>query len=148
MVLETVRTYLSSIQEESDKQVHLRATNTIRLHTLRALILKDTISSDQVRIYINRSRPIVNKMANEGRLLAIQDGRVLRFPRWQFDRKSESGLLPHLGEILGVMDASPFRKAAWFVTKNPRLKDRTPLELLRTGEAQPVLEEARALVGS
>lgn len=147
--LETVTQYLlSTRQTESDGLTKLQKTNRIRLDTLRALILDDTISSDQVRVYVNRSRPIINKMAKEGQLLAIPDGRVLRFPRWQFDRESETGLLPYLDEVLKVMDASPFRKAAWFLTENPRLKRRKPLDLLRVGDVQPVLEEARALVGS
>jgi hypothetical protein len=87
-------------------------------------------------------------MAKEGQLLAIPDGRILRFPTWQFDPESETGLLPHFEEVLGVMDASPFRKAAWFLTENPRLKRRKPLDLLRAGKVQPVLEEAKGLVGS
>jgi hypothetical protein len=147
--LETLKRYLSSARRiESDDLTKLQKANRVRLDTLRALILEDTISSDQVRAYINRSRPIINKMAKEGQLLAIPDGRILRFPTWQFDPESETGLLPHFEEVLGVMDASPFRKAAWFLTENPRLKRRKPLDLLRAGKVQPVLEEAKGLVGS
>lgn len=147
--LETLKVYLSSARHvDSDELTKLQKANRIRLDTLRALILKDTISSDQVRAYVNRSRPVVNKMAREGRLLAIPDGRTLRFPTWQFDLESETGLLPHLEEVLGVMDASPFRKATWFLTENPRLKHQKPLDLLRVGEVRCVLEEAKGLVGS
>jgi hypothetical protein len=149
VALETLETYVLATREtEAGDLARLHSANQIRHNTVRALILDDTISSDEVRRYVNRSRPVVNKMAKQGLLLAIPDGRALRFPRWQFDPASETGLLPHLSEVLAVMDASPFRKAAWFLTQNPRLRRRLPLDLLRAGKVQPVLDEARALVGS
>lgn len=149
IVLRTVRSYLSSTtQQEGRDLTALQNANRDKLQTLRALIFADTISSDEVRAYVNRSRPVINKMAREGQLLAIPDGRALRFPKWQFDRASDTGLLPHFSDVLEVMDASPFRKAAWFVSENPRLQNRKPLDLLRAGKLEPVLEEARALVGS
>jgi hypothetical protein len=151
VVLETVRSYLHSTWSHRrgvEGRAAAKAANKVRLETLRALILNDTISSDEVRAYVHRSRPIINKMAKEGQLLAILDGRVLRFPRWQFDPDSESGIVPHLADVLKVMDASPFRKAAWFVTENPRLRNRKPLDILRAGNVGAVVDEARALVGS
>lgn len=147
-VLETVHSYLSSTASHQRNSRRVADANRVKLQTLRALILDDTISSDEVSGYVHRSRPIVNKMAKEGQLLAILDGRVLRFPRWQFDPDSESGVVPHLADVLKVMDASPFRKAAWFVTENPRLHNRKPLDVLRDGNVRPVVEEARGMVGS
>jgi hypothetical protein len=149
VALETLSSYVSATRETGAGELaRLQSANQIRLNTLRALVLDDTLSSDEVRRYVNRSRPVVNKMARQGQLLAIPNGRALRFPRWQFDPASETGLLPHLSEVLAAMDASPFRKAVWFVTENPRLRRRRPLDLLRAGKVQPVVNEARALVGS
>jgi Protein of unknown function (DUF2384) len=123
----------------------LRAHNAAALAVTRAQILTEALSSDQVRHYVRRTRPVVNRMAHDGTLLAIADGRALRFPRWQFDDHSEDGLVPGFRRVLSVMDASPFRKATWFVTPNPRLGGRKPIELLHDGDVDDVLEEAKGL---
>lgn len=125
----------------------LAEENAVRAASLRARILAGALSSDQAGTYINRSRPIVNKMAKMGALLAIADGRSLRFPKWQFADNTEDGLIPGLHDVLGVMDASPFRKAAWFITKNPALEDRAPVDVLLAGEIRRVVKEAKSLVG-
>jgi hypothetical protein len=77
--------------------------------------------------------------------LAVPDGRSLRFPRWQFDAHTEDGLVPGLRRVLAVMDATPFRKAVWLITSNDRLGGRTPIEVLRDGKTDRVLEEAKGL---
>jgi hypothetical protein len=87
----------------------------------------------------------VNKLAKTGELLAVQDGRYLKFPRWQFDEHSEDGLVPGLRRVLLVMDASPFRRAAWLVSPNPHFDGRAPIELLRAGEHDRVYEEAKGV---
>jgi len=123
----------------------LRDENAAKLATVRGMVLDKSLSSDEVKPLVGRSRPTVNKMAKDGLLLAVPDGRVLRFPRWQFDPRSETGLVPGLTDVLSVMDASPLRKAAWFIHRNPRFAGRTPLELLRDGQLAAVLEEAKSL---
>jgi hypothetical protein len=45
------------------------------------------------------------------------------------------------------MDASPFRKAAWFITENPALEDRAPVDVLLAGDIRSVVEEAKSLIG-
>jgi len=125
----------------------LATENAVRAASLRARILAGALSSDQAGTYINRSRPIVNKMAKVGALLAIADGRNLRFPKWQFADNTEDGLVPGLHDVLGVMDASPFRKAAWFITENPALGNRAPVDVLLAGEIRRVVKEAKSLIG-
>lgn len=123
----------------------LREKNAISLAVLRAEVLRDSLSSDDVTIIVHRSRPTVNKMAKEGELLAVPDGRAFRFPRWQFDVNSETSLVPGLREVLAVMDASPLRKAAWFIRQNPSLENRRPVDVLRAGDVAAVVNEAKSL---
>jgi excisionase family DNA binding protein len=123
----------------------LRQKNAASLAVLRAEVLRESLSSDEVKALINRSRPTVNKMAKEGELLAVPDGRAFRFPRWQFDENSETSLVPGLREVLAVMDASPLRKAAWFIRQNPTLENRRPVDVLRAGDVAAVLNEAKSL---
>lgn len=123
----------------------LRAENAARLEATRAAILTYAVNSDDAGEFISRSRPVVNRLAKAGELLAIQDGRYFKFPRWQFDEHSEDGLVPGFQVVLQVMDASPFRKAAWFISPNPHFDGRTPIELLREGQRDRVYEEAKTV---
>jgi len=125
--------------------IRMRAENTARLEAKRAAILADAVNSDEAGGFVSRSRPVVNKLARTGELLAIQDGRYLKFPRWQFDEHSEDGLVPGLRRVLMVMDVSSFRRASWLVSPNPHFGGRAPIELLRAGEHDRVYEEAKAL---
>jgi len=89
-------------------------------------------------------------MAKAGLLLAVRDGRALRFPAWQF-ADAEDALVPGLRLVLGAADASALRTASWLLTPNPRLQNRVPLDLLRGGDRRAVelvVNEARALTGS
>ncbi len=128
-----------------DELVRMRAENTARIEAKRAAILADAVNSDAAGGFISRTRPVVNKLAKTGELLAVQDGRYLKFPRWQFDEHSEDGLVPGLRRVLMVMDASPFRRAAWLVSPNPHFDGRAPIELLRAGEHDRVYEEAKGV---
>ncbi len=125
-----------------------RTANSARLATLRAQVFERALSSDEVRRLVGRSRPTINKMAKDGLLLAVPDGRSLRFPRWQFDGRTADGIVAGLHRVLAVMDASAFRKAAWFISENPALDGQTPVAVLRNGDLRRVMQEARTLVSS
>jgi len=130
---------------ETKELTRMRAENAAKIEAKRAAILADAVNSDAAGGFISRTRPVVNKLAQAGELLAIQDGRYLKFPRWQFDEHSDDGLVPGLRRVLLVMDAAPFRRAAWLVSPNPHFDGRAPIELLREGQHDRVYEEARAV---
>ena len=130
---------------ETKELTRMRAENAAKIEAKRAAILADAVNSDAAGGFISRTRPVVNKLAKAGELLAIQDGRYLKFPRWQFDEHSDDGLVPGLRRVLLVMDAAPFRRAAWLVSPNPHFDGRAPIELLREGQHDRVYEEARAV---
>jgi excisionase family DNA binding protein len=128
----------------------LRMGNEGRLLAVRETILGGALTSDQVAARLGRSRPTVHAMVKGGLLLAVRDGRALRFPAWQF-ADTEDSLVPGLRVVLGAADASALRTASWLLTPNSRLQNRAPLDLLRGGDRQAVelvVNEARALTGS
>jgi hypothetical protein len=89
------------------------------------------------------SRQSVNNHASKGTLVAIQDGHDYFFPGFQF---TESGKLPHLEEILGLLKgASPEATCTFFL--NPILipggGQALPYELLKNGADDQVIEAIR-----
>ncbi len=147
-ILETIDRETTAQQSAAPAFRDAQAANAVRLATLRARVLEHALSSDEVRSFVGRSRPTINKMAKDGLLLAVPDGRSLRFPRWQFDAQTKDGLIPGLHAVLAVVDASQFRTAAWFVSHNPALDGDTPADVLRRGNIERIVEEAKTLVGS
>jgi len=144
-IRDEVRPALRVRGDESKQLAKLRAQNAARVEAKRAAIFADAVNSDEAGTLIFRTRPIVVKLAKAGELLAVPNGRSLRFPRWQFDERSEDGLVAGFRRVLSVMDASPFRKAAWLVSPHPRFNGRAPIELLRAGQCDRVYEEAKTV---
>ena len=65
-----------------------------------------------------------------------------RYPVWQL---TESGVLPGLDKVLVVLAShDEWMQTAFFVSANPRLGGRTPIEMLKAGELESVLDAAEA----
>jgi hypothetical protein len=100
------------------------------------------LTAEQVAEIIGISRQAVDKRRRAGKLLAISTGRHgFRYPVWQFD---ESGMLPGLEDVLSVLAThDEWAQTIFFLGKNPRLGDRSPLEMLKTGKLKQVLDSAQ-----
>lgn len=101
-----------------------------------------TLSADEAGALMSVSRQAVDKARRAGRLLALPLGRRHRYPAWQFgDQKTIDGLR----EVLAALpEASPWTKVAFFLSRNTRLDDKRPVDLLRKGKLEDVLRAARA----
>jgi hypothetical protein len=83
----------------------------------------------------------VAKRRREGKLIAITAGRHgHRYPVWQF---TASGVLPGLEDALKALAPhDEWMQIAFFVSKNTHLGNRTPIELLKAGKLDLVLNAA------
>jgi hypothetical protein len=97
----------------------------------------------QVTARLGVSRQMVDKRRHAGRLLAIATGRHgYRYPVWQF---YDSGVLPGLEDVLKVLAPhDSWTQVAFFVSKNERLGSKTPIEALKAGKLDLVLDAAAA----
>jgi len=101
-----------------------------------------TLSAAEVARLLRLSRQAVDKQRRTGRLLALRAGPSWRYPAWQFiDGQS----LPGLPEVLAALRAvSPWTTAAFLLSRNTRLGERRPVDLLRRGELDAVERAAQA----
>lgn len=99
------------------------------------------LTAVQAAEIVGVSRQMVDRRRSAGKLLAVTTGRHgYRYPVWQFD---ESGVLPGLEDVLKVLASEDeWMQVAFFVSKNPRLEDRTPIDALKAGELDAVLDAA------
>lgn len=91
----------------------------------------------------NRQTPLDRIKA--GTLLAIRDQGQWQFPLWQFDPDGPDGVIAGLPQVLAALPVAEFTKAQWLQRPQPVFEGQTPLELLRQGQLERVLKEARAL---
>jgi hypothetical protein len=99
------------------------------------------LSSQEVADRLGLSRQAVDNRRKGGRLVALETGRRgLGYPAWQFN---ERGVLDGLEECLSLLASKdPWARAWFFLSPDPRLDGRRPLDALRAGELDRVRRAA------
>lgn len=101
-----------------------------------------TISAEEAGRALGVQRQAVDKRRQAGTLLGLSTGgHGYRYPSWQFTRDGVlGGLEPTLRALARHDD---WMKLAFFVTGNDRLAGRSPVERLRDGKVNEVLDAAQ-----
>jgi len=87
------------------------------------------------------SRQAVDKRRRQNRLIGLTQGRRgYAYPLWQFE---DGKTLPNLEKVLDQLrNHDPWMQLKFFLNANDRLEGSSPLEMLRSGKLEPVLEAA------
>jgi hypothetical protein len=89
------------------------------------------------------TRQSVDKRRKAGTLLALEIGTRFAYPVWQLEGNKT---LPHLEEVLAALKGhDAWRRLSFFVNGNVRLEGQSPLQALRSGHYEDVLQAARTL---
>jgi hypothetical protein len=101
-------------------------------------------STERVAEFLGITTEAVNKRRNACNLLGLMfRRRGYMYPAWQFDQ--ERGTVPGLEETLLVLAAhDEWMQNIFFISGNTRLNGRRPLDLLREGNIQSVIDAARS----
>lgn len=106
-------------------------------------LVAGSLSTREVAAQLGISAQAVAKRRLAGRLVAFVHRGDWRYPAWQFDPRDPSRPLPGLLEAYRALpDDDPIGNAAWFTRPSRHLGDRTPLDLLRAGDADRVIDAA------
>ena len=102
-----------------------------------------TLSAGQVSELLGISRQAVDKRRKQGHLLGLALGRHgYAYPAWQFDNGATvKGLEPALTALRGH---DGWMQVVFFVNPNDRLRDKSPLDCLKRGEIEKVIDAALA----
>ncbi|CAN5760131.1 hypothetical protein BH23CHL2_BH23CHL2_06920 [soil metagenome] len=102
-----------------------------------------TLSSREVARILQISRQAVDKRRQAGRLIGLDTGRRgYAYPAWQFDARH--GALPGIETVLAALrEHDPWMQLSFMLNSNDHLNDRSPLEVLRDGELEPVRRAAQ-----
>jgi len=111
----------------------------------RRALLNRSLTASQVADILGTSRQTPHDRLESGSLLAVMDRGALRFPTWQFDAEGPNGAVRGLPEVIRALHVSPLAKMSWLTRANPVFDGATPLDALRRGEIEAVVDEASAV---
>ena len=115
-----------------------------RIESMRRILAGEggTLSAEKVGEVLTISRQAVEKRRKSGRLIGISLGRRgFGYPAWQFTTR---GILPSLESVLSILKAhDPWTKLVFFLTDNPALGGRKPIDDIRSGQVEGVIAAAR-----
>jgi Protein of unknown function (DUF2384) len=126
--------------------VLLQLANLERYYQRRRELLADSITTPQVAKLIGcQAVTTVHDRRKANTLLGLKDNGVYKFPLWQFDPEGDDGVIDGLPKVLAALDVSSFRKLNWLTRPHRAMEGKTPIEMLKQGEIEDVVIEARAV---
>lgn len=140
-----VREFAAADAYGQDERVRLRFETLVRSFARRQELLKDSLTAPEVAKLLNVSRQTPHDRVESGSLLAVLDRGAQRFPEWQFDPDGPDGVVPGLPDAIRALTLPPLAKINWFVRSNPYLEGRRPIDALRQGDRERVLDTARGV---
>jgi hypothetical protein len=117
----------------------------INFFNYRKNLLSGSISATKAAEMLGVSRTTVHERIRTGQLLGILDNNVMKMPTWQFDPHGPNGAVNGLAEVLAVLPANVLSKISWLSSTNPIFGNQRPIDVLKNGQLQDVINEARAV---
>lgn len=133
------RTYTAAERAE------LELTVLHRSFERRRQLLDGAITAPEVAKLLGTSRQTPHDRLEKGTLLAVVDRGSPRFPLWQFDPEGPDSVIAGLPEALRALNVGPLAKVSWLTRPNPYLDGEAPIDVLRRGEKDRVVELAGAV---
>lgn len=109
------------------------------------LLANSYTASEVAKLLGAKSRQTPHDRRKNKSLIAIQDNSVWKFPKWQFDPTGPDGVIPGLPEVLKALDVPDFSKINWLTRPNPELNECTPIQALKKGQKDRVINEAQTV---
>lgn len=125
-----------------EERVKLELESLLQYFQWRRQLLKGALTSSQVAKLLGTSRQTPHDRVKARTLLGISDNGALRFPSWQFDPEGPDGVIEGLPDVLKTLQVSDLAKLSWLVRSNPFLEGLTPVQALKQGQEERVVQEA------
>lgn len=134
-----------SFTQEEKIQLEMQSLLTYFRH--RRHLLEDSLTASQVAELLGTSRQTPHDRHRSKTLLGLRDNGVYHFPAWQFDPEGSDGVIFGFPEVLKALQVSDFAKLSWLMKPNLFLKGLTPVEALKRGQVEQVIQEAHGVGG-
>lgn len=131
-------------QFSREEKTQLELDTLTRHFEHRRVLLANVLTAPQVAKLLGTTRQTPHDRVGSQTLLAIRENGKWLFPAWQFDPTGDDGILDGMPDILKVLEMSDYAKLNWFMRSNPYLEGLTPIQALKNGDVDQVLEQAEA----
>ena len=128
-----------------DEMLALEIGAVTRRFERRRELLQNALETADVQKRLGTSRQAVHKRVNDGALLAVIEGGKYRYPLWQFDVNGPDGVVQGLPDVLRELAVPTFSKMNWLTRSNAIFEGQTPLEILKSGDVERVVQMAGAI---
>ncbi len=125
-----------------EERIAMETSAKLKAFRARQGLLSESLTAPEVAKMLGTSRQTPHDRAKNGTLLAINEGNLLRFPLWQFDPDGPNGVIAGLPQVLRALKMSAYSKAVWLTRPHLALNGDCPLDWLRQGKVQRVLDAA------
>ena len=125
-----------------EEAAELKQLSLARVEHLVEDLRKVCIKEKEVESRLGVDIAEIQAFIDEKKILALDIGGERLFPDYQFDTTSTNGTVAGLSQVLQVLDFSPLAQALWLTRPHRMLEDRIPIELLREGRIQLVVDAA------
>jgi hypothetical protein len=139
---------LTGYTYSDEEKIKLEMESLFQYFQKRKQLLAGSLTAPQVAELLGTSRQTPHDRLKKRSLLAVLDNGALRFPLWQFDPEGPDGAIAGLPEVLKTLEASDFAKLNWLVRPNPLLDGLTPVQALKQGDRERVIQEAASVGAS
>lgn len=121
-----------------------RARSARRVQQARALVLEDSLTREQAAASLNVGPQQISRLVSAHDLVALEEGRELRLPGWQFHPDTPKGRLEGIREVASAYAGGIVTLSLWATRPNPALGRRTPAQALVDGDLHAVVAAATA----
>ena len=145
---ETLSADISGQYYSQEERIQLEMDTLTRHFLHRRQLLENAFSAPQVAEILGTSRQTPHDRIKSQTLLAVRDNGKMLFPAWQFDPTGSDGVLEALPQVLKNLALSDYAKLNWLTRPNPYLEGLTPVEVLKQGQGDRVIQEAQTVGAS
>jgi hypothetical protein len=124
------------------EKFQLEIESLFRYFEQRRQLLQGALTAPEVAKLLGTSRQTPHDRLKNQSLLAILDKGVYLFPFWQFDPEGADGVIDGFPEVLKALKVSDFAKLNWLMRPHPLWDNLTPLQRLKQGDKDTVIQEA------
>jgi len=125
-----------------EEKIKLEIESLFRNFQHRRELLKGALTAPEVASLLGTSRQTPHDRLKNQTLIGMPDNGMIRFPYWQFSPKGPDGVIEGLPQVLKTLKVSNFAKINWLVRPNPYLDGLIPIEALKQGQIERVIQEA------